>query len=104
VPKRLFNVPPRAFYPPPKVTSSVVRLDVRPQPLVPAAERERFFAMVRAGFSVPRKQLRNSLAQGLGRPTSEVAGLLEAAGIDPALRPADLSLDDWLRLAGTVPP
>ena len=97
--KRLFNVPARAFQPPPKVVSSVIRLDLRPAPLVPAAERRRFFAVVRAGFSAPRKQLRNSLAQGLRRPAAEVVSAIEAASLDPTRRPADLDIDGWLRLS-----
>jgi 16S rRNA (adenine1518-N6/adenine1519-N6)-dimethyltransferase len=96
---RLFDVPPDAFAPPPKVTSSVIRLDVRPEPLVPAPERDRFFAAVRAGFSAPRKQLRNSLAQGLQRPVEAVLPAIEGAGLTSSLRPEQLSVGDWLRLA-----
>lgn len=96
--RKLFNVPPRAFYPPPKVVSSVVRLDVRPEPLVARAELDAFFRVVRAGFSAPRKQLRNTLAQGLGVAPGDVATAVEAAGLDPALRPQDLGIDAWLAL------
>ena len=103
-PRRLFDVRPRAFYPPPKVTSSVLRLDVRSEPLVPPAEREHFFAVVRAGFSAPRKQLRNALAQGLRRPAADVETLIIAAGVAPTLRPEDLTIDDWLRLSRQVEP
>lgn len=101
-PRRLFNVPPRAFYPAPRVTSTVLRLDLRDEPLVPDVERERFFAVVRAGFSAPRKQLRNSLAQGLGVPPAQVAAAIEAAGIDPTLRPEDVDNAGWRRLAQTA--
>jgi 16S rRNA (adenine1518-N6/adenine1519-N6)-dimethyltransferase len=100
--KRLFGVPPRAFYPAPKVTSAVLRLDVRAAPLLAPDERERFFAAVRAGFSAPRKQLRNTLAQGLRRPPDEIRAAIEAAGIDARLRPQDLAVEDWLRLARTL--
>jgi 16S rRNA (adenine1518-N6/adenine1519-N6)-dimethyltransferase len=100
--RRLFTVPPRAFYPPPKVTSSVIRLDVRPAPLVPLAERDHFFKVVRAGFSAPRKQLPNTLAQGLKRPIAEVREVIEAAGIDTTLRPQAISIGDWRRLALAV--
>ncbi len=97
--RMLFAVPSRAFYPPPKVRSAVLRLDVREQPLVPADERERFFEVVRAGFSTPRKQVRNSLVNGLRVPAAVVEAALSKAGIDPSLRPAALSIDDWVRLA-----
>lgn len=97
--RKLFNVPPRAFYPPPRVTSAVVRLDVRETPLVPPDERERFFRVVRAGFSAPRKQLRNTLAQGLGRPPAVVGAAIEAEGLRPDVRPQLLRVEDWLRLS-----
>jgi 16S rRNA (adenine1518-N6/adenine1519-N6)-dimethyltransferase len=100
--RRLFNVPARAFYPPPKVTSTVIRLDVRPEPLVSREERERFFTVVRAGFSAPRKQLRNSLANGLQRAASEVAKALDVAGLDGTQRPQELSIEEWLRLSRRV--
>jgi 16S rRNA (adenine1518-N6/adenine1519-N6)-dimethyltransferase len=97
--RKLFDVAPGAFRPPPKVTSSVIRLDTREEPLVPMEERQRFFEVARAGFSAPRKQLRNALANGLriGFDRSEAA--IRAAGIDPALRPQKLSVADWLRLS-----
>jgi 16S rRNA (adenine1518-N6/adenine1519-N6)-dimethyltransferase len=101
-PKKLFNVPPRAFYPPPKVTSSVVRLDLLPEPLVRPGEREGFFKVLRAGFSAPRKQLRNTLAQGLGMEPSAAATALESADIHPSCRPQELSVEEWVRLASTM--
>lgn len=101
--RRLFNVPPRAFYPPPRVTSSVMRLELREEPSVPASELQRFFRIVRAGFSAPRKQLRNSLAQGLRAPAGEVGERIESADLDPSLRPEQLSVFDWLALSRLFP-
>jgi 16S rRNA (adenine1518-N6/adenine1519-N6)-dimethyltransferase len=69
---------------------------------VGADERETFFRIVRAGFSAPRKQLRNTLAQGLDMPPAEVAVALDAIGLDPALRPQQLAVEDWLRLARSL--
>jgi 16S rRNA (adenine1518-N6/adenine1519-N6)-dimethyltransferase len=97
--RRLFDVPAGAFHPPPKVTSSVVRLELRPRPLVPASERASFFRVVRGGFSAPRKQLRNALANGLDLEPAAGEAVLRRAGIDPRARPGSLSLQDWLRLA-----
>lgn len=102
--RRLLNVPSRAFYPPPRVSAAVIRLDVRSEPVVAPGERERFFGVVRAGFAAPRKQLRNSLAQGLRLPTAEVEALLRRAGIDARERPQALAVEDWLRLAREVAP
>ncbi len=93
-------IPPRAFRPPPKVTSAVVRLDVRDAPPVAVADREAFFALVRAGFSSPRKQLRNSLAHGLGLPTASVGQILTSLDLDGTRRPATLSLEAWALVYG----
>jgi len=53
---------------------------------------------VRAGFTAPRKQLANSLAQGLEVSKAEVLSLLERAGIAPQRRAETLSLEEWARL------
>ncbi len=100
--RRLFTVPPRAFYPPPRVTSSVIRVDLRPLPLIDVSRREQFFRILRAGFSAPRKRLRNSLAQGLDQPAAAVEARIVAAGLDPAARPGELSVADWIRLADEI--
>jgi 16S rRNA (adenine1518-N6/adenine1519-N6)-dimethyltransferase len=97
--RKLFNVPPRAFYPAPKVTSGVIRLDVRDEPLIEETQREAFFRVARAGFSAPRKQLKNTLAQGLGLTGAEAGEAIGGVGIDPSLRPQDVPLEGWLRLA-----
>ena len=96
------KVPAGAFHPRPKVDSAVLRLDVRPQPLVADAQPAWYFEVVRAGFGQKRKQLRNSLAAGLGisKETTE-AGLI-AAGIDPSRRAETLSLAEWGALAKGV--
>lgn len=95
-------VPPSAFYPQPKVTSAIVCIDVYPQPAVELNDREGFFRVVRAGFSAPRKQLRNALAQGLGIPHEDAVGLLEMAGIDPRRRAESLRLEEWGALYRSV--
>ena len=93
-------VPPGAFFPCPKVESAVIRLDPRPEPLVPPEQRARFLALVRAGFAQPRKTLANSLAQGLGVPRADAVPYLERAGIVPERRPHELGLEEWRTLFG----
>ena len=97
-PRLLFRVPATAFYPPPKVRSAVVRIDVAPRPRVAVDDPEMFFRLVRAGFSTRRKQLRNALAHGLRINPARAAGLLAAAEIDSTLRPQALSLEGWAEL------
>jgi 16S rRNA (adenine1518-N6/adenine1519-N6)-dimethyltransferase len=98
VPRIVRLVPPAAFYPRPKVESAVLRLDVRPAPAVAATAPAAFLRLVQAGFKQPRKQLRNSLAEGLGRPPAEIEPLLQRAGLDPTRRPQTLTLEEWERL------
>ena len=98
------QVPARAFRPPPKVASTVVKLSVLDKPAVPVEDVTRFFALVRAGFAAPRKQLRNSLMQGTGAPAGVASEALEDAGLDGQRRPATLAIADWGRLDAVWPP
>ena len=92
--KRLFDLPARAFTPPPKVTSSVVQLQPRPQPLAPA----RFTTLERitaAAFGQRRKMLRSSLTS-LGRPSDQLLGM---ARVDPNLRAEAIDVAQFCNLA-----
>lgn len=90
----LFDVSPRAFVPPPKVVSSVIRLAPRKAPLC-AAPLDAFEAVLKAAFGQRRKMLRAAL-RGLGVDTLE---LLEAAEIAPTARAETLSTEDFCALA-----
>ena len=97
------HVPPRAFRPPPKVASSVIKLDVLAQPAAAVVDTQQFFDLVRAGFTAPRKQLRNCLMQGSGAAADVVEHVLSEAGVDGKRRPATLSMDEWGSLDGVWP-
>jgi 16S rRNA (adenine1518-N6/adenine1519-N6)-dimethyltransferase len=92
--KALFDIPPRAFVPPPKVTSTVVLMGPRPEPLAPcrADDLERVAA---AGFGQRRKMLRQSL-KSLG---VNAEALLAAAGVMPTARAEELSVVEFCALA-----
>jgi 16S rRNA (adenine1518-N6/adenine1519-N6)-dimethyltransferase len=96
------RVPSRSFYPPPKVDSVILRIRLYEQPPIKVSQTSKFFAVVRAGFSAPRKQLRNSLAQGLGVSPQEAAVMLVRAMIDSRRRAETLGLDEWARLSEEV--
>ena len=98
VPRLLFTVPPSAFRPPPKVESAVMHLDVRDEPAVPVDDIDAFFRIVRAGFSTPRKQLRNALSHALGVDAATVEEAMRRAGVDPTLRAQALGLEQWAAL------
>lgn len=97
------TVPPEAFRPPPAVTSAVVKLVTRAAPAVAVDDGaefvpSEFFDVVRAGFSAPRKQLRNSFSHGLGIASDAASGVLDRAGVDGQRRAQTLDLAEWGRL------
>jgi 16S rRNA (adenine1518-N6/adenine1519-N6)-dimethyltransferase len=98
-PQLIHSIPAGAFYPPPKVDSTVVRIDTYAELPLPVKDVEHFFRVVKAGFSQKRKQLKNTLAGTLQQPAAEVVAALEKAGIDPSRRAQTLSLEEWSRLA-----
>jgi 16S rRNA (adenine1518-N6/adenine1519-N6)-dimethyltransferase len=97
-PKIIGYVPAQCFYPAPEVDSAILRIDLYPQPAVAVTDERSFFELVRAGFAASRKQIGNSLAQGLGLPKADVLSLLGAADIVPQRRAETLTLDEWARL------
>jgi len=89
----LFDVPPEAFLPPPKIMSSVVRLRPLADRSFAIEDEHRFAEIVKLAFSKRRKTLRNAL-QGL----LEVADI-EAAGLDAGSRPEQVPVEGWVALA-----
>ena len=89
----LFDVNASAFVPPPKVTSSIVRLVPRAAPA--PCDRRLLEAATQAAFGQRRKMLRQSL-RSLG---GDVAALLAAAGLDPTARAEDIPVDGFVALA-----
>ena len=94
-PRLIGGVPARAFYPRPAVNSAIIRIDVYNSPPTQVKDVDRFFRVVRAGFSQRRKQLRNSLSAGLRLPTETVVNALRGCGIDERRRPQTLAVDEW---------
>ena len=88
-----------SFVPAPSVESSVVRLEVLSEPRVERELLPSFFKVARAGFSAPRKQLRNSLANGLSVDSDVAADGLKAAELDGRRRAETLTIEEWARLA-----
>jgi 16S rRNA (adenine1518-N6/adenine1519-N6)-dimethyltransferase len=97
-PQIITHIPASAFYPPPKVDSSVLRVDLFSSPLIPLPELDVFFRLIKAGFSQKRKTLRNALSAGLVLPPSQVEAMLAAAQIDPMRRAETLDIPEWHRL------
>ena len=91
--KLLFDVAPSAFVPPPKVTSSVVRLTPRPVPL--ACQSIALQRVTEAAFGQRRKMLRQSLKT----PGVDAGALLSEAGIEPTARAEEISVEGFVALA-----
>jgi len=103
-PKIVARIPAGAFYPPPQVDSSVVRIDLYSEPLIPTPLLPGFFRLAKAGFSQKRKNLRNTLSGGMRWSKSQSEQILGSAGIDPRRRAETLSLEEWRKLAVLLPP
>jgi len=98
---KLFEVPPSAFTPAPKVRSAVIRLRVRDKLSVEVADEARFFALVRASFAQRRKTILNNLrsAEQSLAFTQPVESALEAASVAPKRRAETLSLEEFAALS-----
>jgi 16S rRNA (adenine1518-N6/adenine1519-N6)-dimethyltransferase len=92
----LFDVPPGAFRPAPKVISSVVRMVPRPSSKLGATSERVLREVVTAAFTKRRKTLRNALA---GVADLKVLSRLR---IDPGLRPENLAISDYVAIANAV--
>ena len=92
----LFTVGPGAFNPPPKVESAIVRLAPYAEPPHPAKDHRLLERIVREAFNQRRKTLRNTL-----RSLMSIEDI-EAAGVDPSLRPEQLDVADFVRLANRL--
>ena len=91
-------IPAGAFYPPPRVDSAVIRIDLYSEPRISHDKLDYFFRLAKAGFSQKRKTLRNSLGGGMAWTREKTTRILEAAGIDPNRRAETLSLEEWAAL------
>jgi 16S rRNA (adenine1518-N6/adenine1519-N6)-dimethyltransferase len=91
--ERLFQVRGDAFTPPPKVESAFLRLEPYQKPQVTVDNEQRFALIVRQAFCQRRKTLKNNL-KNLIRAED-----IEAAGVDPALRPQMLTLAEYAALS-----
>lgn len=90
------EVPAESFYPTPRIESSVLQVD-QLQPVRPTDKK--LFHVIRAGFSARRKQVQNSLAGTLHRPTPEVAAALASIGVEPTIRAQEIPVGTWPKIS-----
>jgi len=94
--EHLFDVPPEAFDPPPRVMSAIVRMTPLKTPLLHPEKAGIFSALVAQAFSQRRKMLRNTL--GVCVP----AEALEAAGFDLTRRAEEVAVETYINLANSL--
>ena len=92
----LFEVPPEAFSPRPKVTSAIVRLTPYPEPPFPARNLDTLATLLRTAFNLRRKTLRNSLKALMPREQ------MEALAVDLNARPETLSLEQFVDISNHI--
>lgn len=100
----LLEAPPRAFRPPPKVSSGVVRLTRRAQPLVAPERQAAFFRLAKAAFAQRRKMAAGVIASALRLPRERVALAMAGLGAAPTARPEELPLETFRALAEELLP
>lgn len=96
--ERVFDIPPSAFRPPPKVDSAVIRVTPLKVPLLGPGEQPQFRAFVQSAFGQRRKQL-GTILRGLGH---DAAAVLGRVGIEPSVRPERLSPEQFVALFRAV--
>ena len=100
--KMLFKVSSGSFMPPPKVDSTVIKLDIHDKPAVKADNEELFFKVIKAAFAQRRKTLLNSLTNSMPYEKDKIANVLELAKIDPRYRAEQLGLEDFARISNEI--
>jgi 16S rRNA (adenine1518-N6/adenine1519-N6)-dimethyltransferase len=98
-PEMVCHVPPGAFFPRPKVDSSVIRMNVEPgvERKLPEPEWNNFFSFVSKGFSQRRKMVAKVIGE-TAEGKSRVTGILKEIGCPAGARPEDLGINEWLVL------
>jgi 16S rRNA (adenine1518-N6/adenine1519-N6)-dimethyltransferase len=99
-----FAVAAGSFHPRPKVDAEVLRFTPRIELLFATHEERDVLEIIRASFSAPRKQIRNSLSHSLGIDPGKIAKALERVAIEPSTRAETLGVSDFVRLSRVLAP
>lgn len=99
----ILEVPNNSFIPEPEVTSKVIKLDIRKEPLVKTERKEIMFRIIKCAFMQRRKTLLNALVNTkIFRNKEEGTQILEKLGIDINIRPEKLKLQDYANIANLI--
>jgi 16S rRNA (adenine1518-N6/adenine1519-N6)-dimethyltransferase len=102
-PKIEFCIPRKAFFPIPKVDSALVQIrQISGKPAYPIRDIKKFWRVLKASFSAPRKQIHNNLSAGLAIDAKLVRKILDKAKIVPQVRPQVVSIEQWAGLVAAI--
>ena len=102
-PELLFDVPAHCFIPQPKVTSAVVKLQIRQEPPAQILDEGMFFRTVRAAFAQRRKTLLNCLSAGFGEfGKAELTEIMEGCNLFPSVRGETLDIAQFACLSNAL--
>ena len=88
--------------PPPKVDSSVIKLNVRPEPPIKLNDEKAFFTLVKAAFAQRRKTLINTVSNTTGINKDSLRQALEELGLSPTVRSEQLTLEELAALSNKL--
>lgn len=101
--EKVFNVSPANFIPPPKVTSSVIRMNIHKEPPVDVKDEENLFRVIRGAFAKRRKTLSNSLSGETSKHTkAEIEVVLVSLGYRADVRGETLGLSDFAKISDAL--
>ena len=101
-PRLLFKGSAGSFMPAPKVDSAVIRMDVYKKPKLDVNDEKLYFSVVRGAFSQRRKTVLNSVSSALGIDKATLTQAFSEAGVNPALRPEAMSLENFAALSNAI--
>jgi len=101
-PKIFGIVPASSFYPAPKVDSAILRVDISEKPKFKIEDEKKFFRVIKACFAGKRKQIHNTLRNNLLLEKNQVKQILASLKINPAARPQELKIEDWIKLVDRI--
>ena len=102
-PELLFDVPASCFIPQPKVTSAVLKLTMRKEPVCEIRDEGMFFKVVRAAFAQRRKTLLNALASGFSQFDKQtLADVIAACSFAPTVRGETLDIPGFAAIANAL--
>jgi len=102
-PEIILKVPKTVFMPQPKIDSAVIKLNLNKE--LPDIDKDKFFQVVKAGFSKRRKTIINSLSSyGFNIEKERIRDVLNALNISPDLRAENISVEEFIKISKSLPP